>query len=41
MDSVDVGIVACRQQIPDVDRLMDTMRDDLAELVSRVGAAAA
>lgn len=39
LDSVDFGIVACREQMPDVDLLMDAIREELAELVARADAA--
>jgi WS/DGAT/MGAT family acyltransferase len=39
LDNLDVGIVADREQMPDVDKLIDTMREDLAALDARVSAA--
>ena len=41
LDSVDFGIVACREQMPDVETLMDTVQEELQALLDRIDAAEA
>jgi hypothetical protein len=39
MDSIDVGIVADRDQMPDVQRLIDWLAEGVVELLPRPAAA--
>lgn len=40
LDSIDFGIVACREQMPDVDTLIPAIQEELDALLDRVKAAA-